>query len=112
MLLPMRLAVMMCRLFKPSCQQIFVVRPDGFSIEQLATTYPYKRAWYWTGLTRIQIQFMGFDWSHSRLVSNAVTTVRLPLCAPATDSQHEGRCPPIDTAYKENPPLLATYTIC
>ncbi|WP_253276432.1 hypothetical protein [Synechococcus sp. PCC 6312] len=32
------------------CQQIFVVRPDGYSIEQLVVTYPYKRIWYWTGL--------------------------------------------------------------
>ncbi len=32
------------------CQQIFVVRPDGCSIEQLVVTYPYKRIWYWTGL--------------------------------------------------------------
>ncbi|URR36608.1 hypothetical protein NBE99_05595 [Thermosynechococcus sp. HN-54] len=38
------------------CQQIFVVRPDGYSIEQLATTYPYKRAWYWTGLQWSQLQ--------------------------------------------------------
>ncbi|NET30530.1 MAG: hypothetical protein F6K19_00795 [Cyanothece sp. SIO1E1] len=31
------------------CQQIFVVRESGYVIEQLATNYPYKRAWKWTG---------------------------------------------------------------
>lgn len=31
------------------CQQIFVVRDDGYVIEQLSTHYPYKRAWRWTG---------------------------------------------------------------
>jgi len=30
------------------CQQIFVVK-DSHMIEQLASSYPYKRAWYWTG---------------------------------------------------------------
>ncbi|NJO80389.1 MAG: hypothetical protein HC827_19010 [Cyanobacteria bacterium RM1_2_2] len=31
------------------CQQIFVVQENGYVIEQLSTTYPYKRAWRWTG---------------------------------------------------------------
>lgn len=31
------------------CQQIFVVREDGYLLEQLSTHYPYKRIWYWTG---------------------------------------------------------------
>lgn len=31
------------------CQQIFVVREDGYVIEQLSTHYPYKRTWRWTG---------------------------------------------------------------
>ncbi|NJK27744.1 MAG: hypothetical protein HC925_03325 [Coleofasciculaceae cyanobacterium SM2_3_26] len=31
------------------CQQIFVVEEDGHAIEQLATNYPYKQAWRWTG---------------------------------------------------------------
>lgn len=31
------------------CQQIFVVEENGQVIEQLSTTYPYKRAWRWTG---------------------------------------------------------------
>ncbi|HEY9764085.1 MAG TPA: hypothetical protein V6D07_16260 [Trichocoleus sp.] len=31
------------------CQQIFVVREDGYVIEQLSSHYPYKRAWQWTG---------------------------------------------------------------
>jgi amino acid permease len=31
------------------CQQIFVVEENGHALEQLSTTYPYKRAWHWTG---------------------------------------------------------------
>jgi hypothetical protein len=31
------------------CQQIFVVEESGYVIEQLATHYPYKQAWRWTG---------------------------------------------------------------
>ncbi len=31
------------------CQQIFVVEESGYAIEQLSTSYPYKRAWRWTG---------------------------------------------------------------
>lgn len=31
------------------CQQIFVVQDNGIVLEQLSTTYPYKRAWRWTG---------------------------------------------------------------
>lgn len=31
------------------CQQIFVVEENGYTIEQLSTTYPYKQAWRWTG---------------------------------------------------------------
>ena len=29
--------------------QIFVVEENGQVIEQLSTTYPYKKAWQWTG---------------------------------------------------------------
>jgi hypothetical protein len=31
------------------CQHIFVVKDNGYVLEQLSTTYPYKKAWYWTG---------------------------------------------------------------
>ena len=31
------------------CQQIFVVQDNGYVLEQLSTSYPYKRAWRWTG---------------------------------------------------------------
>lgn len=33
------------------CQQIFVVEDNGHVLEQLSTTYPYKRAWRWMGNT-------------------------------------------------------------
>ncbi|WP_430640030.1 hypothetical protein WH8501_13590 [Crocosphaera watsonii WH 8501] len=31
------------------CQQIFVVEDNGQNIEQLSSSYPYKRIWRWTG---------------------------------------------------------------
>jgi hypothetical protein len=31
------------------CQQIFVLKAEGEAIEQLSTSYPYRRSWYWTG---------------------------------------------------------------
>jgi hypothetical protein len=31
------------------CQQIFVVEESGYVIEQLSTSYPYKKAYRWTG---------------------------------------------------------------
>jgi hypothetical protein len=31
------------------CQQIFVVQDNGYTLEQLSTSYPYKKAWRWTG---------------------------------------------------------------
>lgn len=31
------------------CQQIFVVEDNGYVLEQLSTSYPYKRAWRWMG---------------------------------------------------------------
>lgn len=31
------------------CQKIFVIQDSGYVLEQLSTTYPYKRAWQWTG---------------------------------------------------------------
>jgi hypothetical protein len=38
------------------CQQIFVVPENTNVLEQLATTYPYKRAWRWTGSNWVIIQ--------------------------------------------------------
>lgn len=31
------------------CQHIFAIEENGHIIEQLSSTYPYKRAWRWTG---------------------------------------------------------------
>jgi hypothetical protein len=31
------------------CQQIFVVEDGGHVLEQLSTSYPYKRTWRWNG---------------------------------------------------------------
>jgi hypothetical protein len=30
------------------CQQIFVVKENGYEIEQLASHYPYKKIWRWS----------------------------------------------------------------
>jgi hypothetical protein len=38
------------------CQQIFVVEDNGYVLEQISTTYPYKRAWCWTGKSWYVIQ--------------------------------------------------------
>lgn len=32
------------------CQQIFAVEDNGQVIEQLSSSYPYKRTWRWTGV--------------------------------------------------------------
>jgi hypothetical protein len=31
------------------CQKLFVVEEGGHVLEELSTSYPYKRAWRWTG---------------------------------------------------------------
>ncbi|MBF2064624.1 MAG: hypothetical protein IGS39_09425 [Calothrix sp. C42_A2020_038] len=31
------------------CQRIFVVEDNGYVLEELSTTYPYKKAWRWSG---------------------------------------------------------------
>jgi hypothetical protein len=31
------------------CHHIFVVREDGYTLEQVSNAYPYKQLWYWTG---------------------------------------------------------------
>ncbi len=31
------------------CQQIYVIREGGFSLEQLSGAHPYRRLWRWTG---------------------------------------------------------------
>jgi hypothetical protein len=38
------------------CQQIFVVPENTNVLEQLATTYPYKRTWRWNGSSWVIIQ--------------------------------------------------------
>lgn len=31
------------------CQQIYVIRENGFGLEQLSGAHPYRRLWRWTG---------------------------------------------------------------
>ncbi len=45
------------------CQRIFVVEEEGRSVEELSTTYPYKRRWFWTGHRWLAIQAgVGYDY--------------------------------------------------
>ena len=46
------------------CQQIFVVSENGQVMESLSSTYPYKRAWRWTG-NRWIAAYSG--WGHNYL---------------------------------------------
>jgi hypothetical protein len=31
------------------CNHIFVIRADGYTLEQLSSAHPHKQLWYWTG---------------------------------------------------------------
>ena len=31
------------------CHKIFAVKPDGYTLEQLSTSYPQPPSWYWSG---------------------------------------------------------------
>jgi hypothetical protein len=31
------------------CHHVFVVREDGYTLEQASSPYPYKQLWYWAG---------------------------------------------------------------
>lgn len=37
------------------CQQIFVVQENNQVIEQLSSSYPYKRMWRWTGFRWVTV---------------------------------------------------------
>ncbi len=62
------------------CQQIFVVDESNYVIEQLSTTYPYKRAWRWTG-HQWHIAHSGLRESYLPL-SLGIVTVLLVVCLP------------------------------
>ncbi len=38
------------------CNHIFVIRSDGYTLEQLSSVYPYKQGWHWTGQEWTPIQ--------------------------------------------------------
>jgi hypothetical protein len=50
------------------CQQIFVLDESGQVIEQLSSSYPYKRAWRWTGHRWVLIR-PGFAHSYLPLIT-------------------------------------------
>ena len=53
------------------CQQIFVLEEKGQVIEQLSSSYPYKRAWRWTGYRWVLIR-PGFAPSYLPLISGTI----------------------------------------
>ena len=58
------------------CQHIFVVEENGQIIEELSTSYPYKRAWRWTGNRWITAR-RGAGHGYLRLVMGIFTTLSL-----------------------------------
>lgn len=63
------------------CQQIFVVEDGGYVLEQLSTSYPYKRAWRWTG-HQWSIASTGFSESYLPVLLGVVLvmlSIGLPL---------------------------------
>jgi hypothetical protein len=64
------------------CHQIFVVRGDGYVLEQLSSIYPYQQLWYWTGqdwsLIRPPFYQSAFAW----IVGALTTLFLLLLCLP------------------------------
>jgi hypothetical protein len=63
------------------CQQIFVVEDNGYALEQLSTTYPYKKIWRWLG-NRWQPASSGLGESYLPIVMGVVLVlliVWLPL---------------------------------
>ena len=58
------------------CQQIFVVDQNGEAIEQLSSTYPYKRAWRWTG-NRWIAAHRGFKYNYLPLAIGIILVLLL-----------------------------------
>jgi len=70
------------------CQQIFVVEDNGYVLEQLSTTYPYKRAWRWTG-HQWRIASPGFSESYLPVALGIVLvmlSIGLPLALSTSSS--------------------------
>lgn len=46
------------------CQQIFVIKAEGYAIEELSSIYPYRKSWYWNGKQWVLIRpsFVGQYW--------------------------------------------------
>jgi uncharacterized protein (DUF983 family) len=57
------------------CNQIFGLNEEGFILEQLSTSYPYKKAWQWTG-ANWRDESRGLDSSY---LPAAILVVILPL---------------------------------
>lgn len=53
------------------CQQIFVLEEKSQVIEQLSSSYPYKRAWRWTGYRWVLIR-PGLAHSYLPLISGMI----------------------------------------
>ncbi|XHX80623.1 MAG: hypothetical protein RBJ76_12050 [Stenomitos frigidus ULC029] len=56
------------------CQQIFVVEQDGYVLEELSTSYRYKRTWRWNGY-QWQSASSGFGESSLSIALGIVLTI-------------------------------------
>lgn len=65
------------------CQQMFVLRADGYVLEQISHIYPYRQNWYWTGkawrLVRPPFFQSGFAWVFGAIAALLVLCLGLPI---------------------------------
>jgi hypothetical protein len=65
------------------CQHIFVVRADGYVLEQLSSIYPYKQLWYWTGQGWVPVRTPMYQSSYAWIVGGLTAFfLLLLLCLP------------------------------
>ncbi len=72
------------------CQQIFVAEDNGYALEQLATIYPYKRIWRWTGNRWIisRPRFSGTYLPIAVVIILVLLLVWLPLALQSAQASH------------------------
>ena len=50
------------------CHHIFVIRPDGYTLDQISSPYPNKQSWYWTGKAWRPIYPLAYEQGCQRLI--------------------------------------------
>ena len=61
------------------CQQIFVIREDGYVLEQISSIYPYRQHWYWTGQSWRLVRPPFFQSKLARFIGGLILVVLLCL---------------------------------